>query len=169
MDTAFYLNHLSSFRGTLYTYSHDEEVQLPCTSPRLTVFIEDETGNAKVAREVEFWDSEEDVCVFELPSGRKIDCWKDRMRTTQSYAVLTTYDLQLRPAPALWRLINAGEHKISILAKDWTSLEVLLENEVLWFPYCAIAPSRPRDPDWAAAVTVSVQPHDARIGQSVSA
>ena len=150
------------------TYRHDEEVQLPCTSPRLTVFIEDETGNAKVAREVEFWDSEEDVCVFALPSGHKIDCWKDRMRTTRSYAVLTTSDLQLRPAPALWRLINAGEHKLSILAKDWTSLEMLLENEVLWFPYCAIAPSRLHDPDWAAAVTVRVLPHDARIGQSVT-
>jgi hypothetical protein len=134
----------------------------------LTVFIEDETGNATVAREVEFWDSEEDVCVFELPSGRKIDCWKDRMLTTRSYAVLTTSDLQLHPATALWRLINAGEHKLSILAKDWTSLKILLENEVLWFPYCAIAPSRPPDPNWAAAVTTRVQPHDTRIGQLIT-
>ena len=158
----------SLWRQPSGTYRHDDEVQLPCTSPRLTVSIEDEMGSVKVATEIELWDAEEDICVFELSSGRKIDCWKDRMSTTRSYAVLTTSDLKLRPTLVLWRLINASEHKLSILAKDWTSLEVLLENEVLWFPYRATAPSRPRDPDWATAITIRVQPHDARIGQSVT-
>jgi hypothetical protein len=100
--------------------------------------------------ELRFWDESEEINVFELPSGRRLDdAWADRMSADKDYALLLSADLVLHPPPAdawarIWPGTQAGERKLwRVDGAELAGLEVVLDGQTFWSPFLHTPPSRP--------------------------
>ena len=112
-------------------------------------------GEDPVAQvEIPLWDPLDDVVAFEFPGGRRVDAAVAPMHPHRRYALLTRHDLQLTPAPEVWRMVCGGEYRLWLLPQEWpASLQASLAGEKLWAPHL-----RPdlvsEEPPWVAAIYI---------------
>jgi len=59
------------------------------------IALVDDMDSVHSTHPVDLWDPTEEVTVYELPSGRRLDAWHDRMSPRKSYALLAAPDLEL--------------------------------------------------------------------------
>jgi hypothetical protein len=138
------------------TYDVPEHVVLPSTSAQHSASLLDESGQTLTTGELTLWEPLEDVTVYELPSGRRLDAWRDSLAPHKSYVLMTAADLKVRPTPSQWCLTRDGTRRFVSLPSGWSAeLQVVLDGEVLWTPY--IGPGRRAatpEPVWARSVRV---------------
>lgn len=149
------------------TYLCPESVSLPCDVAQPVITLVGDSGALHASLQLDLWESTEDVTVFELPSGRRLNAWQDPMSPKKTYVLLTAPDLKIDPPPSVWRLIAGQSRQLSLLPTDWSlQLQVLLDGEVLWTPYLGTG-RRPiaAEPAWTRAVLPRPPSSEVALGQ----
>lgn len=147
----------SLLRQSDESYLLPECIALPDTCGQHAINLIDDQGAVVSVQSVDLWDVAEDITVYDLGTGNRIDDpWQQPLSPQRSYALITTYDLEIDPEPVHWRLLGDRTRRLSLLPAGWpTSLRVLLEGEVLWTPHVGKG-SRPIPPEpaWAKSIVV---------------
>jgi hypothetical protein len=137
------------------TYLLDREALLfPCEIGQPVMTLVDDMGSLSTSISVDLWEPTEDVTVYELPCGRRLDAWKSQLNPGKTYVLLTAPDLEIQPSPAIWRWIGGKSRKLSLLSPDWSpQLQALLDGEVLWMPHVSSGSRQIQpEPAWVRGV-----------------
>ena len=133
-----------------------EEIVLPVMAPFLVITLISATGQIVSSTTLCLWDMNDELTVFRASSGRRIDAWRDMMRSEVAYFVITTPDIMLSPEPSHWHRLDAQGTKLSLLEENWQpTMSAQLEGQVLWQP-SIMNVSKDEDPYWARSIDVSL-------------
>jgi hypothetical protein len=152
------------------TYHYPETVALSCDAPLYVAELLNDQLKSVISFELVAWDPQDEVAVFELPNGRRIDPWNQPMSVQKSYALIAAADLTVEPLTSVWMTIARDSFKIYYLKSPWVcSIRVLLGNNTLWTPLLNDTRSEEELPDWAVGVMMRC-PSDEPIsvGKSVA-
>jgi hypothetical protein len=137
-----------------------ELVTLSGALPRHIIQLVDDSGEVLASQSIDLWDADEEVNLFEMPSGRRVkDAWRDPLSVRRSYALMTSQDLEVRPPLQIWQLLVEQHKRLSLLAMNWpANLQVLLAGQELWTPNLAAAQRpAPVEPAWATPVYLKTE------------
>jgi len=105
-------------------------------------------------QELELWNLDEDITVFEASSGAQLDRYQDALSNERSYILAVAPDVEVLPAPSEYYILPHPLPKLYRLPPRWPKdLRVLLESQELWAP--ASRGHRP-EPSWASTVRLEV-------------
>lgn len=138
------------------SYRLTGEVVLPTDRSVCTLQVIKESGDVLSELPIQLWDNQEDINLYELPSGDPVDPWLTPMLPHQSYALAIAGDLSISPRPAEWfRAANGGRVVYFMPANEWSSeTEVSLEGQLIWRPMLAAKAPREIEPEWVRRVGV---------------
>jgi hypothetical protein len=134
-----------------YTASPAGELSLPVTSPSVAAALV-ARGQVVASQELRLWNPEEDVTVYRLPGGRRLDCG-EAMSPQTSYALLAARDLSLTPPMEVWQQLTPSAGTLRLLPAGWSPETRLCAGEVeVWRP--PVGGRFLAEPDWALRVRV---------------
>src|SRR5258708_2935741 len=121
-----------------YTILPSENIRLPGHAPQLGANLVATNGQVTHSMMLQLWDSDEDVTAFRAGSGRRLNAWKDSMRSETAFILLLAPDLTIDPQPARWHILDRRAAKLYFLPEGWAvQTAVLLQDSVLWQPRAA--------------------------------
>jgi hypothetical protein len=133
----------------VYVFYPSEEIVLPATVPILVATLISSTGQAIASNTLILWNTNEDLTVFRAASGKRLDAWKDTMRSEVAYAIITAPDLTLTPSPFSWQKLDVQGTMLSFIDTGWPdSLQVHLTGQILWQPGMKNL-TRREEPQWS--------------------
>ena len=141
-----------------------ESLLFPCQAAQPTISLVDDAGTSHTNLQLDLWDPTEDVTVYELPSGRRLDAWQNRLNPRRAYVLLTASDLEIQPSPAIWHWVG-GERRLSLLSPEWSpQLQILLDGEVFWTPYVSSGTRQSQpEPAWVRGVQLISKSSNSRV------
>ena len=147
------------------TYSsHPPEIILPSGSPEFVASMVDDSGGAQAGQLLELWDPTEDVEIFNLQTGRRLDAWEPRRVSGREYGLLVSTDLEVNPPDLQFHEIGIGNNvkRLYLLPHNHDHpVRVILSGEDIWNSSIdGGAPPKSPEPDWARTVTTTVLPTD---------
>lgn len=159
------------------SYAGSEAIELPAVPAQQVISLVDDTSVELATQVVDLWEMAEEVNLFELASGRRVqDASGERLSPEREYALLTAAGLTVAPEPVVWRRIAppapAPARCLTYLARGWpVDLRVLLGGEVLWQPYVGVGRLGPQvAPRWTENMHVECDPpREAPVGNPVLA
>ena len=148
-------NQDGSYRST------SEEIVFPGDIPEFMVTLVDDNGNSPASQPLTLWDPMEDVELFNLRSGRKVDPWLSPIRDGSEYALLVSSDLTVEPAGLPFHRLRDDKTLYLLRLLGDNPARVSLEGVELW-SHGANQPDSNRrgEPEWAHTVSVEVTPPD---------
>lgn len=137
----------------------DGDLSLPADRPGVLATLHDGRGGAVLAEPVILWPQDQDVVVFALATGERLDdAWSRPMDVRRPHALLVASDLEVRPALRGGRAVGEGRWMLHFIPADWPAeLSVHLDGECLWTPALRGCPE-PEPPRWARELEVSYLP-----------
>ena len=142
--------------------SHQEEVILPVGSSEFPVSMLDDNGVSQASQLLRLWDAGEDVQLFDLSNGRRLDPYVTRLASSKEYGLLTSKDLEIQPPGLHFREIGTGRDtkRLSLLSgNDHRAVRATLLGEEIWTSVVdAGVPTRQPEPAWARTVATTVLP-----------
>lgn len=151
------------------TYSsHPEEIMLPSDSPKFVVSILDSHGIAQASQLLELWDGNEDVEMFDLQTGKRLDAYGERRTRNKEYGLLASIDLEIEPSNLPFHEIGFGDSakKLYLLpSSNEHPVRVILFDEEIWNSSIdgGALPKQPR-PAWAKMITTTPIPAHVQLG-----
>ena len=144
--------------------SHPEKILLPFSSSKLVVSMVDDNGVSQASQLLELWDPNEDVELFELQSGRRVDAYGKQRAPSKEYGLLISTDLAIEPSNQIFHEIGAGSNtkRLQLLPSgNDHPVRVTLFGEEIWNASIdgGVLPDAPK-PDWAKTVTTEIIPTD---------
>lgn len=145
------------------TYSsHPEEVVLTSGSPEFAVSMVDDSGVSQASQLLELWDQNEDVELFDLQTGRRLDGYSAQRAPSKEYGLLASTDLEVEPSNLPFHEIGSGSNSkmLYLLPSSYEHLvRVTLSGEEIWNSSMdGSTHPKPPEPDWAMAVTTEILP-----------
>jgi len=110
------------------------EIAVGLREPKLNIQIFHE-GKALYDSPIEYtvWDVENEISLYQLRTGRKLDLWDDSLDSRREYALMCLTDLEVCPVPEQWQSVFQGLCKLYRFPQGLPSnLCVKLQGEVLW-------------------------------------
>jgi hypothetical protein len=147
-----------------------ERVVLPSDSPEYVVAMVDENGTEPIGQLLQLWNPEEDVELFDLGTGDRLDAYSAQRAPSKDYGLLVSSDLTVEPPGLRFHSIGAGAHakRLYLLeANNAYRVRVILSDAQglvgeLWNSEIGGVRSKPSEPDWANSIHVEVHPLDQR-------
>ena len=161
------------------TYSsYPEKFVLPSEFPKPVVSILDSHGIVQASQLLELWDRNEDVEIFDLQTGKRLDAYDKQRTRDKEYGLLTSIDLEIEPSNLPFHTIGIGDNtkKLYLLSSSIEHpVRVILFGEEIWNSHIdgGALPKQPR-PAWAETITTTLIParvqlgHDERIHIRIS-
>lgn len=135
-----------------YSAAQFNFIALSFAQPTATASLINPKGETVASRDLEFWPPDEDVVIYRLPSGERLDPFADALNANANYALLTAADLTVEPEPGEWQLSDSGLVRIHRLRPGLApEMRVTLDGELLWKPNSRRVLSAPT---WADQVDV---------------
>ena len=147
------------------TYSsHPEEIVLPSGSPEFVVSIVDDIGVTQASQLLQLWDRNEDLELFDLQTGGRLDAYGNERTLNREYGLLTSADLEIEPSDLPFHQIGAGGNtkRLCLLSTAGDHpVRVTLSAKEIWNSSVdgSASPKQP-EPDWARPVTTEILPTD---------
>ena len=142
--------------------SHPEEIILPSDSPKFVVSILDSYGIAQASHLLELWDGNEDVELFDLQTGRRLDAYDTRRAQNKDYGLLTSIDLEIDPSNLPFHEIGLGDNakRLYLLpSSNEHPVRVILCDEEIWNSSIdGGALPKQSGPAWAEMITITSIP-----------
>ena len=142
--------------------SLQNEVILPAGSSEFPVSMVDENGICQASHLLRLWDAGEDVQLFDLGNGRRLDPYDTRLASTRKYGLLTSKDLDIQPPALYFQEIGTGRDtkRMSLVSgNDDGTVRVTLRGEEIWTSVVdGGVPFRQPEPPWARTVAATVLP-----------
>ena len=147
------------------TYSsHPGEIVLPSETPGFVVSMVDDSGVAQASQLLELWDGNEDLELFDLQTGRRLDAYGKQRPPSKEYGLLASSDLGVEPSDIPFHEIGSGSYakRLYLLPSGNNNpVRVTLSGEDIWNSSIdGGTPPNPPEPDWAGAVTTEILPTD---------
>ena len=145
----------------------EETITLPSGSPEFIAAINDDNGMVIASQLVQLWNPNEDVELFDLTTGKRLDTDTAQRVSTRNYGLLVSADLTVEPQELPFRTIGAGNHakRLYLLTVGETRPVSVAapgpdgENNEIWNSSAdAVIPSKPEEPGWAASVWADIDP-----------
>ena len=142
--------------------SHPQQVALPSGSPEFVVSMIDDHGVAQASQLLELWDGNEDVELFDLQTGRRLDAYGTQRAPSKVYGLLASSDLDIEPSDLPFDEMGAGSNtkRLYFLPSGAERpVRVTLAGEEIWSSSIeGGALPKPPEPDWAGTVTIEIMP-----------
>ena len=144
-----------------------EQVALPCETADFTVNLADENGSVVASQLVQLWNPDEDVELFDLATGSRLDGFGTQRAPNKDYGLLVSPDLTVEPSGLRFHGVGSGVHgkRLYLLpAGDDRTVRVTLsdaEVEVSEFWNSASdggVRTKPSEPSWSSPVYPSIIP-----------
>ena len=144
-----------------------ERVTLPSHAADLTAVLSDDEGHAPASQLLNLWDPDEDVELFDLATGDRIDPNVVQHAPSKNYGLLVSADLMVEPPGLQYRMIGAGNQtkKLYLLSGGHDGLVRVSVpgtpggDSGLWsLAINGNSLSRSQEPDWAVGLFTSIVP-----------
>ena len=137
-----------------------EQVTIPSDSPYIHLSLSDDFGETHLTQQFDLWDVTEDVELYDLRRGFRIDPYEAELDDDVNYGLLISPDLRIEPADLPFSSVGfGGESKTVVRFRPDQSdgVRVLLDEFEIW-SYSSerkITSARrdEEEPDWTAAVS----------------
>ncbi|MCW5982734.1 MAG: hypothetical protein KIT09_31890 [Bryobacteraceae bacterium] len=138
------------------------EVALPHRTGSCIIELETD-GRSVYQQELELWSVDEDVTAFRSFTGKRIDAYRDLMRTGEPFYVATAPDINLLPEPAKFHRDNTLPVHFYELRPPWPpQIRAALEGHDVWSPRTGREPAP--EPAWLKEIRiVPTTPGNARV------
>lgn len=151
--------------------SRPELVKLPHVWPEFVVGMVDDNGAEQSGRLTQLWNPEEDVELFDLGTGERLNAYSARRSPSKDYGLLVSSDLTVEPSGLSFEDIGDDTHlkRLYLLpANSSYPVRVILtddQGEVGEFwnsDVDGLVHPKPDEPDWASRVVTEIHPLDER-------
>ena len=142
--------------------SHPREMVLPSETPGFVVSMVDDSGVAQASQLLELWDGNEDIELFDLQTGKRLDAYGKQRAPSKEYGLLASTDLEIEPSDIPFHEIGSGSYakRLYLLPSgDNNPVRVTLSGDELWNSSIdGGAPPNPPELDWAGTVSTEILP-----------
>ena len=160
------------FRTDIGGYSSRPElVELPHALPEFVVGMVDDNGAKQSGQLMQLWSPEEDVELFDLGTGDRLNAYSAQRSPNKDYGLLVSFDLTVEPSGLSFEDVGDDTHRKRlyllpansiypvrvILADDQGEAGEFWNSDVDGF-----VGSKPAEPDWAGLVVAEIHPLDQR-------
>lgn len=146
-----------------YSSFPEENVSLPA-KPEFVALMMDDNGDTRASQLLKLWDQDEDVELFDLRTGMRLDAYQSQRRPNRAYGLLTSTDLAVSPSDLQFHEIGSESNtkRLYLLpSNNEHVVRVTLCGEEIWNSSLdGGAPSKPPEPDWSNKVRTRVLPSD---------
>ncbi len=146
-----------------YSSFPEENVSLPA-KPEFVALMMDDNGDTQASQLLKLWDQDEDVELFDLQTGMRLDAYQSQRRPNRAYGLLTSTDLAVAPSDLQFHEIGSESNtkRLYLLpSNNEHVVRVTLCGEEIWNSSLDRgAPSEPPEPDWSKKVRTRVLPSD---------
>ena len=151
--------------------SRPEHVELPSVFPEFAVAMVDDNGAEPAGRLMQLWNPEEDVELFDLGTGDRLNAYSAQRGPGKDYGLLVSADLAVEPSGLRFHNIGGDTHskRLYLLpANSSHPVRVILADEQgeageFWnSDVDGSVRSKPPEPDWASLVDAEIHPLDQR-------
>ncbi len=132
------------------------DIEFPITCPTPLAQITNCNGQTIHSMPIDCWDSNEDITIYNLPSGQRLkDPWQEQMKQSSAYALLLASDLKIYPEPNYWQILGRNQLRLYFLSNNWPSTNVLLGDNIFWQP-CLSNISNDQQYPWIRSITLEL-------------
>ena len=144
--------------GTYLSISASE-LKIFIVKSAIEIKIVDEADNVHASQVLQLWEDIEDITVFQLNNGKKIDDpYKQKMNPQSIYAVLVKADLKIEPQPRYWRDLSG--YRLYYFPLGWNPRTQIMfddsDNIQIWQP---IIDQPTPIPPVASQITLQIENH----------
>ena len=144
--------------------SHPEEVDLLPNKPEVVAQLVDGNGETQAGQLLELWNRNEDVELFDLQTGRRLDGYSTQRTPSKEYGLLTSADLAVEPSGLPFHEIgsdNNAKRLYLLPSNNEYPVRVTLCGEEIWNSSIdGGAPPKPPEPGWSKTVKTRILPTD---------
>ena len=94
--------------------SWPELVELPSTSAEFVAVLVDDNGEVSASQLVELWGADDDVTLFDLQCGERLNAYGTVRSPNRDYGLLLSPDLSVEPSDLHFHLIGTGTQRKSL-------------------------------------------------------
>lgn len=146
--------------GAYFSVS-EENVSLPA-KPEFVALMMDDNGDTQASQLLKLWNQDEDVELFDLQTGMRLNAYQSQRRPNRAYGLLTSTDLAVAPSDLQFHEIGSGSNtkRLYLLpSNNEHVVRVTLFGEEIWNSSLdGEAPSEPQEPDWSQKIRTEVLP-----------
>lgn len=118
-----------------YQASPSDELEISLLAPRVAIQIVVPEGDIVTGCDLALWVPDDDIALYELHQGRRIDPWNDVLSCNHDYAMLLAPEFTLVSGPEGLIPSGADLPRVVHLKAGWSpKLSVTLEGEECWKP-----------------------------------
>ena len=144
--------------------SHPEQIVLLPETPELVASMVDSNGDTQASQLLELWNQNEDIELFDLQTGRRLDGYSNQRTPSKEYGLLTSTDLAVEPSNLPFHEIgfDSNSKRLYLLpSNNEHPVRVTLSGEEIWNSSIdgGTLPRRP-EPGWSRAVRTAILPSD---------
>jgi hypothetical protein len=117
-----------------------EPIRIPFSIPQPTLVLLDVNEEEKHRVELELWDPSEEIAIFDISNGKRIDAFEQFIRINRSYAVVTTDDLVPSHSIDKWFRLQKFDKMAWFLAEGWSKdfSFAWSDGELCWQPNLSV-------------------------------
>lgn len=121
-DSAYTL-HISGLtdlqlRNSAGQLRSSDQIRIPLSVPRTSAIVLDRSAKEKARMEIDLWDPDEQITVFDVASCKNVDPYDQFLRPSRSYLLITDDDL-LPSQELSWVRLNGLSKKCWYLVEGW--------------------------------------------------
>lgn len=87
-----------------------EQVALPSETADFTIALADDNGTVVASQLVQLWNPDEDVELFDLATGDRLDAFSTQRAPSKDYGLLVSPDLMVKPSGLRFHSVGSGVH-----------------------------------------------------------
>ena len=141
-------------------HANQDVLAIPSETPYVHLSLSDDYGETLLSQQFDLWDVTEDVELFDLRNGSRLDPYETDLEEDAHYGLLVSPDLRVEPSGLPFTSVGiGGESKTLAIFRpyEFDAVRVLLDDIDLWnYSSERKTTSARRDeeePQWAAAVS----------------
>lgn len=142
--------------------SHPEEIVLVPATPAFVASMVDGNGDTKASQLLELWNQNEDIELFDMQTGSRLDGYNTQRTPSKEYGLLASTDLAVEPSSLPFHELGPSSNakRLYLLSsKNEHPVRVTLSGEEIWNSSIdGGAPPKLPEPDWSKAVTTEILP-----------
>ena len=142
-----------------YQASHDA-ITIPSDTPYVHLSLSDDYGETHLSQQFDLWDVTEDVELFNLRNGSRLDPYEAELEEDIHYGLLVSPDLRIEPSGLPFASVGIGVEGKTLVRfrpSEFDSVRVLLDDFELWSYISETKTTSARrdeeEPKWASAVS----------------
>ncbi len=141
-------------------HANQDSITIPSYTPYVHLSLSDDYGETLLSQQFDLWDVTEDVELFDLRNGSRLDPYETELEDDAHYGLLVSPDLRVEPSGLPFTSVGIGRESKTLARfrpDEFDGMRVLLDEIELWSYISERKMTSARrdeeEPQWAAAVS----------------